>query len=320
MIELAQKNTKTKAMRDVLAEELIGLAAKDERIAVLDADLIGASGLKAFQKAYPERTFDCGIQEADMVGIAAGMSESGIIPFTHTFACFASRKCIDQIFLSACYSKLNVKMIGTDGAICSATNGGSHQGMEDMGILNSLNNITLIDMTDSVMLKKLLPVIKDEYGVVYFRIYRRGENVVYGENAEFTIGKGNILVEGTDATVIASGIEVPEALEAAELLAAEGIHIRVVDMFTWRPLDKELIIDCAEKTGAIVTAENHCIASGLGHAVSAVVAEECPVPMGYIGVNEQYGEVGDLGFLKQKFNMTAADIAEKVRCVMKKKK
>ncbi|MBR1900828.1 MAG: transketolase family protein [Lachnospiraceae bacterium] len=311
MFELAKENAKTEAMRDVLAASLIEAAKTNENIAVLDADLFGASGLRAFQKAYPERSFDCGIQEANMIGVAAGMSESGIIPFTHTFSCFASRKCIDQAFLSACYAGLNVKMIGTDGGVTATVNGGSHQGMEDMGIFNSLNNITLVEPTDAVMLKAVLPQVIDTYGCFYLRVWRRCTDAVYAEGSSFTIGKGNVLRDGDDVTIIASGVEVKESLKAAALLQEKGISARVVDMFTWRPLDRELVIDSAKKTGAIVTAENHTLATGLGRAVAAVTAECAPVPMGFIGVNEQFGEVGDLAYLMKRFCLTAEDIAKK---------
>lgn len=319
MFKLAEKNTKTSPMRDVLAQGLIDLARTNDRIAVLDADLLGASGLRAFQQAFPERTIDCGIQEANMVGVAAGMSECGVIPFTHTFSCFASRKCIDQSFLSACYAGLNVKMIGSDGGVVATVNGGSHQGMEDMGIYNSLPNITLVEPADANMMAAILPQIVDTYGTFYIRQWRRCTNAVYTSDSTFTIGKGKLLADGNDATIIASGVEVPEALKAAEMLKAQGIHARVIDMFTWRPIDKDIIVESARKTGAIVTAENHCLASGLGHAVAAVTAEYAPVPMGFIGVNEQYGEVGDLEYLMKKFHLTANDIAEKVQQTIQRK-
>lgn len=312
MYQLVELETKGKLKRQVMVDTLLEIMEKDPRVAVLDADLASASGLAAVKEKYPDRFFDCGIQEANMVGTAAGMSEGGTIPFTHTFACFASRKCIDQIFLSACYAGLNVKMIGSDPGITAATNGGSHQGMEDMGTLISLNNITLIDATDSVMLADLLPKIKDRYGVHYIRVYRRDDTQIYAPGSTFEIGKGNVLRDGGDATIIASGIEVAEALKAAELLSKQGIDARVVDMFTWRPLDDELVIRCAKETGAIVTAENHVLASGLGRAVAGVVVRNCPVPMDFIGVNECYGEVGSLPFLMKKFKMTAEDIAQKV--------
>ena len=319
MFKLTDKSTKTAAMRDVLAQTLIGLARTNDKITVLDADLIGASGLSAFQKEFPERTFDCGIQEANMVGVAAGMSESGIIPFTHTFSCFAARKCIDQAFLSACYAGLNVKMIGSDGGVTASTNGGSHQAMEDMGIFNSLNNITLVEPADANMMAALLPQIADTYGTFYIRQWRRCTHAVYTPDSEFKIGKGNVLKEGEDVTIIASGIEVAEALEAAEILKGLEISARVVDLFTWRPLDRELILESAKRTGCIVTAENHCLASGLGHAVAACVVETIPVPMGFIGINEQYGEVGSMEFLMKKFQLTAGDIAAKALETVKRK-
>lgn len=318
MFKLA-KSSEGKMLREAMVETLCKLSKDDERVLVFDADLGGASGLCAVESVAPGRFIDCGIQEANMVGLAAGTSESGAIPFTHTFACFASRKCIDQIFLSACYAKLNIKMIGTDPGISATTNGGSHMGLEDMGTLNSMNNITLLDITDAVMLEDLLPKIKDTYGVFYMRVYRRWNKSVYEQGSKFEIGKGNVLRHGKDITIIASGIEVPEALTAAEILEGKGISARVVDLFTWRPLDKELIVKCAKETGAIVTAENHYIATGLGHSVAAVVAEECPVPMGYIGIDDQFGEVGDLPFLLKRFKMTAEDIAEKAIATIAKK-
>lgn len=305
--------------RTVMTQTLLKMMESDDRIAVLDADLASASGLAKIREVYPDRFFDCGIQEANMVGTAAGMSEGGVIPFTHTFGCFASRKCIDQIFLSACYAGLNVKMIGTDPGVTAATNGGSHQGMEDMGTLISMNNITLVDATDSVMLADLLPKLKDRYGVCYIRVYRRDTEQIYEEGSTFEIGKGNVIREGTDATIIASGIEVAESMKAADLLAEEGIHVRIVDMFTWRPLDEELVIRCARETGCIVTAENHTLASGLGRAVSGVVVKNCPVPMEFIGIDDQFGEVGDLNFLKKRFHLTAEDIVCKVKAAIARK-
>lgn len=319
MFHLAPKNTKTEAMRDVLAKTLIGLAAQNENIVVLDADLIGASGLKAFQKTYPARTFDCGIQEGNMIGVAAGMSECGLIPFTHTFSCFAARKCIDQAFLSASYAGLNIKMIGSDGAVTATTNGGSHQGMEDMGIFRNLKDVTLVEPTDANMMRAILPQIVSSYGVAYIRQWRRCTDAVYTEDSTFTVGKGNLLREGSDAAIIASGIEVAESLKAAQMLEAEGLSVRVVDMFTWKPLDEELVADSARKTGAIVTAENHFLATGLGAAVASCVTRSCPVPMEMIGIGEEYGEVGDLAYLMKRFHLTAEDIAAKVRAAVARK-
>ncbi len=312
MLKLAEPNTKTASMREVLGDTLVEMAKENDKIVVMDADLIGASGLKKFQNAFPERTIDCGIQEANMVGVAAGMSEGGSIPFTHSFACFSSRKCIDQAFLSSCYAGLPVKMIGSDGGICAGANGGSHQAMEDMGTFYSIPNITLVEPSDAVMMKAVLPQLAYDCGTTYMRSNRKEDAAIYAEGTEFKVGKGIVLKEGTDVTIIASGIEVPEALKAADILAEKGVSARIVDMFTWRPLDHELIETCAKETGCIVTAENHCLASGLGRAVAASVASSCPVPMGFIGVNETFGEVGSQPYLLDHFKMSAAHIAEKV--------
>ena len=318
MVKLADRTQKGGLMRDTYTNTLIEIAKENPELVVFDADLIGASGLAAFKKAYPDRAFDCGIQEANMTGVAAGMSESGAIPVIHTFSCFASRKIVDQVFLSASYANLNLKIIGSDPAISAQTNGGSHQGMEDMGIYLGLHDITLVDLTDAVMAKAVIPKLVEEYGVVYMRAFRRGEDNIYEEGTEFTVGKGLVLRDGDDATIIASGLEVKEALDAADMLEEKGISVRVIDMFTWKPLDRELIVESAKKTGAIVVAENHSLGNGLGKQVAAVTAEECPVPMGFIGV-DYYGEVGNVQYLKERFHMTGADIAAKVEATIAKK-
>ena len=318
MVKLADRTVPGGQMINAYNETLLALAKENPEIAVLDADLMNASGLAGFKKEFPDRAFDCGIMEANMAGVAAGMSESGVIPFIHTFACFASRKIIDQIFLSASYAKLNVKVLGTDPGISAQTNGGSHQGMEDMGIYLGLHDITLVDLTDAVMAKAVIPQIAKQYGVAYIRAFRRDTDHIYEEGTEFEVGKGLVLRDGDAATIIASGIEVKEALDAADILAAKGIEVRVIDMFTWKPIDRELIIESAKKTGAIVVAENHSLDNGLGKQVAAVTAEECPVPMGFIGM-DAYGEVGNLAYLKERFHMTGADIAAKVEATIAKK-
>lgn len=314
------RQAKLPLFKDIIGDVLIELAEQDPRVMVFDADLANASGLSRFGKRFPDRLFDCGIQEANMVGMAASASDAGAIPFAHTFAAFAARKCIDQVFLAACYADMDLKLIGSDPGITAATNGGSHQAMEDMGIFMGLNNITLLEPSDGIQYEWMLRTIKDTRGVFYLRINRKNERQLYQKDAQFTLGKGNVLREGTDATIIASGIEVYEALDAADLLAKEGIEVRVVDMFCWRPIDRELVAESAQKTGAIVTAENHVVATGLGSAVAHVVAEECPVPMGYIGVQERYGEVGSIPYLLKTFGMDAASIAEKVRQTIARKR
>ena len=292
----------------VLGETLLDLATADPRVVVIDADLGAGSKLDLVQREAPSQFVVCGIHEANMVSVAAGMSEVGVIPFTHSFAAFATRRCLDQIFLSACFNRLNVKMIGTDPGVMGAHNGATHQSYEDMGCLVGLPNITLLEATDSVHLEGLLRHMKEHDGVFYLRTFRRGSTAVYEPGSQFEIGKGNVLRDGADVTVIASGLLVSEALDAADLLAAEGVSARVVDMFTWKPLDAELVAQCAAETGAIVTAENHQTTSGLGRAVAAAVAESHPVPMSLVGVHDHFGEVGEMPFLRDKFNLTAVEI------------
>jgi transketolase len=279
------------SFKEIIGDALIDLAREDSRVLVFDADLVNASGLRKFAEKYPDRLIDCGIQEANMVGMAAAASEAGVIPFAHTFAAFAARKCVDQIFLAACYSKLDLKLIGSDPGVTAATNGGSHQGMEDMGILMGLNNITLLEPSDGILFRWMLREVKNTPGVFYIRTNRKEERKLYEGDTTFQLGKGNVLQDGRDVTIIASGIEVYEALDAAKLLEEKGISVRVVDMFCWRPVDKELVIRCAKETGAIVTAENHATSTGLGSAVANVVVNNCPVPMEFIGVTERFGAV-----------------------------
>ena len=305
-------------MKDVFGETLVELGKTDSRIVGLDADLMRSGGMSIFRKAFPDRTFNCGIQEADMVGIACGLSGAGAIPFTHTFAAFAGRKTLDQVFLGGCYADRNVKLIGTDPGITSCLNGGTHMGMEDMGVFLNYKNLTLLEPSDAVMLKDLLRQQKDIYGMFYTRIHRKEQRTIYREGSTFTIGKGNVLRRGRDITVIASGIEVYEALEAAEILQQKGIDAGVIDMFTWSPIDEELITEAAGQTGAIVVAENHFIRTGLGSAIAKVVCERKPVPMGFIGVDD-FGEVGSLDYLLKRYHMTALDIADKAETVLRMK-
>lgn len=300
-------------MRDTYGATMIKMVAEDARVVALDADLVSPIGMTKFQLQFPNRMIDCGIQEANMTGVAAGMSARGLIPFMHTFSSFASRKCVDQLFLSAGFAQLNVKVIGSDPGMLALYNGASHMGLEDMGVLGNIPNITLLEPSDPVMLEALLRKMKDTYGVHYLRMNRKEAFPIYAEGSDFEIGKGLVLEEGKDATIIASGMMVKESIDAAEALKEEGYSVRVVDMFTWKPIDEELVIDCAKTTGAIVTAENHNVSYGLGSAVARVIGETYPVPHLRIGINGTFGEVGDKKYLMERFKLRAEDIAEKVR-------
>lgn len=308
------------AMRDVYCKTLIGLAEKDPKVVVLDADLAKSMGMVPFQKAFPDRFFDVGIQEANMIGVAAGLSATGKIPFAHSFAPFASRRCYDQVFLSCGYAKLNVRIVGSDPGITAAYNGGTHMPFEDMGIMRNIPDITILEPVDAAMLKDLVEQTADRYGVFYIRLLRKNAVRIYEEGSKFEIGKGVHLRDGRDATIIATGIMVEEALKAAELLEKEEISARVVNIFTLKPIDKEIIIKSARETGAIVTAENHNIINGLGSAVAEVLSENLPTPLERVGVKDLFGEVGPVDYLKKRYEMTAEDIAEKVRTAVARKK
>jgi transketolase len=309
----------SRMMRAVYCDTLMDLAEQDSRVVSLDADLMNSMGMVPFQQRFPVRTFNCGVQEADMVGIAAGLSATGKIPFAHTFGPFASRRCFDQIFISAAYAQLNVRIIGSDPGITAAFNGGTHMPFEDMALLRTIPGATILEPTDCVMLDNLMRQVKDLYGVFYIRLLRKEPVMIYELGSTFEIGRGVTLKDGKDVTMIASGFLLPDALEAADKLNEQGISARVVDMFTWKPIDRELIVKCAEETGAIVTVENHSITGGLGSAVAEVLVENSPVPMERIG-SDQFGEVGSVDYLRKAFHMTADDIAEKAKLAIQRKK
>ena len=298
---------------------LLELAAKDERIVVLDADLMHSNGTIEFQKAYPERAINVGVQEANMIGIAGGLSATGKVPFCHTFACFASRRALDQVYISIAYAQLNAKIVGTDPGVTAAFNGGTHMPFDDMGVMRSIPTMTIIEPVDNTMVEAILPQIVDLPGPSYIRIDRKNPVHIYEEGSEFTIGKGVVLREGDDVTIFATGIMVAEALDAADILKQQGISAMVVNIFTLKPIDKELVVSCAQRTGAVVTVENHSIINGLGSAVAEVLIENYPVAMERVGVRDLFGEVGDVNYLKRRFGLTASAIVDRVEKVLKKK-
>ncbi|MCF0120378.1 MAG: transketolase family protein [Oscillospiraceae bacterium] len=306
-------------MRDAYCSTLMELAKENRNIVALDADLVSSSGMKPFFKAFPEQAVQCGIAEQNMIGIAAGLSAVGKIPFAHSFGCFSSRRTCDQIMISCAYAKLNVRIIGSDPGVVATYNGGTHMPFEDMGVLRSIPQITLIELTDPTMTRDIVRKLEKLYGVYYLRMTRKTVCDVYKEGSEFEIGKGNVVRHGTDVTVIASGIMVAEAVKAAEMLAADGIKARVIDMFTWKPIDRELIARCAAETGAFVTAENHNIYGGLGAAVAEAMVTTHPVPMELVGVEDQFGQVGTEDYLKQTYGLTAEHIVEAAKKAIARK-
>ncbi|MFD3156213.1 transketolase family protein [Haloimpatiens sp. FM7330] len=306
-------------MRKVLCKELEKLMEKDERIIVLDADLAKPNGTLPLRKKYPERAFEVGIAEQNMAGIAAGMAAYGCIPFIASFTPFASRRICDQIAISIAYAKQNVKILGTAPGIAAQLNGGTHMSMEDIGVLRSIPDMVIFEPVDIVQLKKSLPKIIQYNGPIYIRLFRKVTPVIFDENYEFNLFKADCIKKGRDVTLFASGIMTPEALKAAEELKKEGIEAEVINVHTIKPIDKETIVKSARKTGAVVTCENHNVIGGLKSAVSEVLIEECPVPLKGIGVQDHFGEVGSLDYLKKKYNMTFCDIIKAVKEVIGKK-
>lgn len=308
-----------KELRKEFCETLISMAEQDDRVVVLDADLMNAAGTKPFRAAFPERTFDCGVQEADMIGVAAGLSSRGFIPFTHTFGPFAARRACDQIFMSCAYAKQNVKVVGSDPGITAALNGGTHMPFEDLGIMSTIPEMTVVEPCDIVSVHEVTKLAKETYGTWYMRLHRKPAPTVYEDGSEFELGKANLLKDGKDVTIIAIGYLVAEALKAAEILETEGISARVLDMWCLKPLDEEAVLEAAKETGAIVTAENHNVKNGLGSAVASVLALHMPVPLEMVGVQDEFGEVGKVPYLAERFKLTADEIAAKTKKVLGRK-
>lgn len=306
-------------MRAVYCQTLQELARENDRICILDADLVGSSGVKPFFQEFPDRAVDCGIQENNMIGVAAGLSAAGMIPFAHSFGPFASRRCVDQIFISCAYAKANVRIVGSDPGVTAAYNGGTHMPFEDMGTLMSIPKITLVEPTDSVQLRWLLQTLEKEYGVYYIRLLRKNAVGVFEAGSQFQLGKLARLREGADAAVVCSGIMVGEALKAAALLEGEGIRIAVLNAFTWKPMDDETLAEYARSCGCVVTAENHNSLGGLGSAVANSLSRSCPVPVEMVGVEDEFGEVGTEDFLRRRFDLTAEHIVRAVRAAMARK-
>jgi transketolase len=319
-IYIAKDHVQEKTMmRDVYCQTLIELAKDNPQIVMLDADLMNSMGTTPFLKAFPERTFNCGVQEANMIGVAAGLSVTGKIPYAHSFGPFATRRCCDQVFMSGAYAKSNVRIVGSDPGVTAAYNGGTHMPFEDMGIMRNIPEMTIIEPTDNAMLRDIIQQLAARYGMFYIRLLRRYAVKIYEEGSTFEIGKAVKLRDGKDVTILASGIMVDVALKAANMLEAKGISSRVLNMFTLKPIDKDAIITCAKETGAIVTAENHNILNGFGSAVAEVLVEHLPTPMERIGIRDVFGEVGSEDYLRKRFELTEDDIIKKVEKVVQRK-
>ena len=302
------------ATRDSYGNALKELGAVAENLVVLDADLAGATKTAVFQKAYPARHFDCGIAEANMVNVAAGLSTMGLVPFASTFAMFAAGRAYEQIRNTIGYPHLNVKIGATHGGISVGEDGASHQCCEDFALMRSIPGMVVLSPSDDVEARAAVKAAYAHEGPVYIRFGRLAVPVFHDEDTfHFEIGKGEILQDGSDVAIIATGLMVNEALEAGKALAAEGISARVINMATIKPLDEEMVLAAAHECGKIVTVEEHSIIGGLGESVCGVLAEKYPVPAKRIGVNDEYGHSGSAAELLKQFGLCADNIASQAR-------
>lgn len=302
------------ATREAYGKALKVLAQENKNVVVLDADLSKSTKTADFKEVAPERFFNMGIAEGNMMGVAAGMSTCGKIPYVSTFAMFAAGRAFEQIRNSICYPKLNVKVCATHAGLTVGEDGATHQAIEDISLMRSIPNMTIINPADDVETEAAIKAIADMEGPCYVRLGRMAVATINDKDTyKFEIGKGITLAEGKDVTIVATGIMVEAALEAKELLAKEGIEAGVINIHTIKPIDSELIIKAAKNTGAIVTAEEHSIIGGLGSAVSEVLCEELPVPVLKVGVKDVFGESGKPAELLEKYGLTAKDIVEKAK-------
>ncbi len=307
------------ATREAYGQALEELGAVHQDVVVLDADLSKSTKTSMFQSKYPERFFNAGIAEQNLMGLAAGFAAAGKVPFASTFAVFATGRAYDQIRNSICYPRLNVKIAATHAGITVGEDGGSHQALEDINLMRGLPNMTVLVPADGPEAKNAVKAAAEYEGPVYIRLGRSGVPTITDADAPFVIGKGRVMREGSDVTLIGCGMMVAKALEAADALAEEDVSAAVIDMSTIKPIDRELIVEWAKKTGAIVTAEEHNIIGGLGSAVAEVLVEEALVPMERVGIEDVFGESGTGGELVEKYRLTAEHIVEKAKRAMARK-
>jgi transketolase len=305
--------------RESCGNALAELGAANKSIVVLSADLAGSTKADEFGKRFPDRFFNMGVAEANMMNTAAGLAVSGKIPFACTFAVFASGRAWEQIRNTICYGNLNVKIVATHSGLSVGPDGASHQAIEDIGLMRILPNMTVIAPCDAVEAYKAVAAASEHKGPVYLRLCRAKIPVITTQLDKFVIGKANVIRDGNSATIIACGLMVHPSLLAAEALAKENINAAVVNLHTIKPIDAETIISYARKTGAIVTAEEHLVAGGMGSAVAEVLAQNHPVPMQMVGVNDRFGQSGEPTDLLKDYHLTADDIIKAVKAVIKRK-
>lgn len=303
-------DVKKVATRDAYGKALAALGAEHENLVVLDADLANATKTQTFQKAFPDRHFDCGIAEANMICVAAGMSTTGLVPFASSFAMFASGRAFEQVRNSIGYPHLNVKIGATHGGISVGEDGASHQCCEDFALMRSIPGMTIICPADGVEAEAAVKAAYEMEGPVYLRFGRLAIPVFHEEGFNFQIGKGEVLREGADVAIIANGLLVYEAIQAGEQLAQQGIDAMVINMATVKPLDEELVLAAAKKCGKVITCEEHSVIGGLGEAVCSLLSEKLPTPVKRIGVNDEFGHSGPAAALLKQFGLSAEHIVE----------
>ena len=299
-------------MRAVYASCLAELMERDRHVVVLDADLAKASGTRALYERFPKQMFDCGVAEQNMASIAAGLSSYGFRPWIESFTPFASRRICDQIAISICYARRNVKIVGTDPGIAAELNGGTHMSMEDIGVLRSIPGLVIVEPADAVQLRAAMPVLNAYEGPVYLRLFRKELPDLFPADYVFDLFRADVLREGRDLSLFVSGFLTADALQAAELLAAEGISAEVVNVHTLKPLDRETVLASARKTGAVLTVENHNVIGGLHSAVLEALARE-KIPACAVGVQDRFGEVGTLPYLREAMGLTVEHIVKTAR-------
>ncbi|MGE5808664.1 MAG: transketolase family protein [Nitrospirota bacterium] len=312
--------TQKVATRDAYGDALVSLGKKRNDVVVLDADLSGSTKTSKFAKVFPDRFFNIGIAEQDMMGTAAGLAIGGKLPFVSTFAVFASGRAWEQVRQSICYPNLNVKIVASHSGVTVGEDGGSHQSVEDIAVMRVIPHMTVIVPADGPETVQAIEAAAEYKGPCYVRVGRNKVPTLFGADYKFKIGKAHVFNEGKDAAIIATGIMVAEALRTRDLLKSEGIDVGVIDMSTIKPLDTDAVIGAAKRCGAIVTAEEHSIIGGLGGAVAEALAESAPVPMARIGVKDAFGTSGDQDALLKHYGLSADDLATAVKEVIKKKR
>jgi transketolase len=308
-------NEELKEMRAAYVETVTALAENNKNIVVLEADLMNCTNTGSFKKAFPEQFINAGIAEANMVGVASGLSAAGKIPFASSFGCFSSRRVHDQFFISANYAKLNVKLIGMDPGVTAAMNGGTHMPFEDLALMRVIPKLTIIEPSDYYSCKALTKEAAEIYGCVYMRWPRKPVPVLYSESENFKIGKAKLLREGKDLCFVAlGGLMVNEALKAAEALTKDGVEAGVLDVLSLKPIDEAAILAQAGKVRAVISAENAQIAGGLGSAVAEILAENgASCKFARVGIRDEFGEVGSQDYLAKRFGLTADKLVEKAQ-------